>query len=413
MIHSGSRLADQCIECCRTLAGFTEVPGTTTRIFLCDSMRQCHAYLRARMEDLGMKVSVDNAGNLRAVYPALRSDAQRLVIGSHLDTVPNAGAYDGILGVAIGLFLIQALAGEKLPFEIELVGFSEEEGVRFNLPFIGSHAFVNTLDRSALARKDAAGISISEAIDVFGLDSSRLDDAVFNPRSFAYLEFHIEQGPVLQSIGQSLAVVDSIVGQSRATVAFQGQANHAGSTPMRFRRDALAAAAEWIGVVEAHARRTDGLVATVGNLEVPGSASNIIPGKTIASLDVRHADNDTRRSVFAHLLKAGKQIGARRNIDCSNEVYLDQGTVPMDPQLVARAEQSLRVFGVSAPRMSSGAGHDAMIIAPFLPSAMIFLRSPGGLSHHPDESVYPEDVAVALECGLHFLRTLGSTLPYE
>jgi allantoate deiminase len=315
--------------------------------------------------------------------------------------------------VALGLAVVEALAGEKLPFEIEVAGFSEEEGVRFGFPFIGSRAFVGRLDKSTLNREDAAGISVASAIDGFGLDRSRLGEAVFNPRSFAYLEFHIEQGPVLESMGQPLAVVDSISGQSRATITFEGKANHAGTTPMCFRRDALAAAAEWISSVETRADATNGLVATVGKLDVPAGAGNIVPGLAVASLDVRHSADGTRRTAFDKLIEVGAQIAARRGVNFSHVVQLDQGTVPMDSRLVELAERSLQECGIRSRRMASGAGHDAMVVAQFIPSVMVFLRSPGGLSHHPDESVLLDDVELALRSGLQFLKALGSTLPYK
>lgn len=363
------------------------------------------------MEALKMRVQLDNAGNLRGIYPGIHPNAPRLIIGSHLDTVPNAGAYDGILGVVLGIALVEALGGGKLPFEIELVGFSEEEGVRFGFPFIGSRAFVGTLDDALLRREDASGVSVAGAIERFGLDPGRLREAAFYPHSIAYLEFHIEQGPILEDRQQPLAVVDSISGQCRAAVTFEGQANHAGTTPMRFRRDALTAASEWINAVEAHARATDGLVATVGKLEIPGAGSNIIPGSVTALLDVRHPDDNARRAAFKNLLHSAARIAQRRNLGFSHVIQLDQNTVPMDLRLIAIAEQALEASGLEPVRMTSGAGHDAMIIAPVLPSVMLFLRSPGGVSHHPAETVLIEDVNQALQVGLHFLEALGSTLP--
>lgn len=399
----GSRiesLAERSVAMCRTIAGFTETPGSTTRTFLCDAMRDCHATLRGWMESLGMRVWVDAAGNLRGLYAGRERESPRLAIGSHLDTVPNAGAFDGVLGVVLGIALVEALDGERLPIEIEVIGFSEEEGVRFGFPFIGSRAFVGTLEDSLLVREDPRGTSVASAIASFGLDPSALADAVFDPRTFAYLEFHIEQGPVLANTGQPIAVVDAIAGQSRATVVFEGEANHAGTTPMSFRRDALTAAAEWILEVE----RRPGAVSTVGKLDIPGAATNVIPGNVVASLDVRHTSDDARRVILAAHLEAGERIAARRGVRFSHSMQLDQGAVPMDSRLMEL---------IDAPRMTSGAGHDAMIIAPFLPSAMIFLRSPNGISHHPEETVLVEDVAAALRAGLQFLRVVGSTLPYE
>lgn len=413
MLDGTHELAAACIASCRAIAGFTESPGNITRTYLCESMRDCHAYLQAKMDALHMRTRIDSAGNLRGLYPGAHPGTARLVIGSHLDTVPDAGAFDGILGVVLGLALVEALDQSKLSFDIEVIGFSEEEGVRFGFPFIGSRAFTGTLDDHLLLRKDSAGISVACAMERFGLHVSQLSEALFDGRSIAYLEFHIEQGPVLESIGQPLAVVDSIAGQSRATVLFEGEANHAGTTPMPFRRDALTAAAEWISAVEARAQRVDGLVATVGKLDIPAGATNVVPGKVIASLDVRHANDGTRQQAFADLIEAGMQIAERRSVAFSQITQLEQSTVSMDPQMVGVAEQSLRRCGLQAVRMASGAGHDAMVIAPFIPSVVIFLRSPNGLSHHPNETVLLTDVSLALQSGLHFLEALGSTLPYK
>jgi allantoate deiminase len=406
-------LAEKSIEMCRTIAAFTEIPGTTTRTFLCNAMRDCHAYLRGCMEALGMRTHIDAAGNLRGLYPGQRENARRLVIGSHLDTVPNAGAFDGVLGVVLGIVIVEALEGKRLPFAIEIVGFSEEEGVRFGAPFLGSRAFTGTLDGPVLRFGDANGVSVESAIKAFGLDPSELAGAVFDQSSFAYLEFHIEQGPVLASMGQPLAVVDAISGQSRAAVLFEGKTNHAGTTPMAFRRDALAAAAEWILEVERYAGSVEGLVATAGKLEIEGAAANVIPGKVRVSLDVRHRSDARRTEALAALLESGSRLAEARRVRFSHLIQSDVSTVALDSRLVAIAGQSLRTCGLDASRITSGAGHDAMIVAPFLPSVMIFLRSPNGISHDPAETVLAEDVAWALQSGLHFLEALGSTLPYD
>ncbi len=255
---------------------------------------------------------IDAAGNLRGVYPAASEPAKRLLLGSHVDTVPNAGAFDGVLGVALAIALVDALGGRKLPFSIEVVAFSEEEGIRFGVPFIGSRALAGTLDVELLSRRDAAGISVEEAIRQFGLDPAELPEARLDERTFAYVEFHIEQGPVLDSLGLPLGVVTSIAGQSRFTVTFAGQANHAGTTPMHLRRDALAAAARWISVVERHARAMRGLAATVGAVEVSRGAANIIPGEVRASLDVRHAEDAVRHHSAAALrFGAARPVSAR------------------------------------------------------------------------------------------------------
>ena len=269
------------------------------------------------MNRLGMTSHVDAAGNLRGLYSCRQAQAPRLVIGSHIDTVPDAGAYDGVLGVVIALALIENLAEALtglLSYDIEVVAFSEEEGVRFSTPFIGSRALIGDIDAELLRHTDVKGATLSEAIETFGLDPSKITDAVLHPASFAFVEFHIEQGPVLENLGLSLGVVEEIAGQSRYELTFYGQANHAGTSPMHLRRDALAGAAEWITAVERHAQITAGLVATVGRVEVAPGATNVIPGDVCASLDIRHASDSVRLAALNALLQEADRIASLRGL---------------------------------------------------------------------------------------------------
>src|ERR1700722_2161217 len=293
--------ADSIIARCRQLAAYTEVPGETTRLFLSPPMHEVHALLQGWMEAGGMTVRVDAIGNLRGVWPGLTANCPRLLIGSHLDTVPNAGAFDGILGVVVGLAVVEQLRGQHLPFAIEVIGFSEEEGVRFNKPFMGSLALIGKLNAETLARKDRNGITVAQAIRSYGLDPTNLSDALLPEEAFAYLEFHIEQGPILESEGASLGIVEALVGQTRMQLTFTGQANHAGTSPMHLRHDAMAAAADWIVAVEACANANAGLVATVGKVETSPGAGNVIAGKVTASLDARHANDQTRQLAVSSL----------------------------------------------------------------------------------------------------------------
>jgi allantoate deiminase len=331
----------------------------------------------------------------------MRPEAPRLFIGSHLDTVPNAGAFDGILGVLLGVALVEMLASRRTKFHIEVIGFSEEEGVRFGIPFIGSRALIGDVDQELLA-------IARDAIAAFGLDPSRIHEAQAGPDALGYLEFHIEQGPVLEKLGLPLGIVDAIVGQSRGDVTFEGRANHAGTTPMNLRRDALAGAAEWIGLVEQHARSTAGLVATVGSINVSPGAGNVISGTARASVDVRHADDAVRRDAVNRLVECARQIAVRRGLEFRWAPRLDQSTVAMDAALSDLLDSLPRPLHSPLHRMTSGAGHDAMIVARRMPAAMLFLRSPGGISHHPDESVLAEDVAAALQAGMGFLERLDA-----
>jgi allantoate deiminase len=398
------------IRVCRQLARHSEEPGFTTRTFLSEPMRAVHDDLSAWMTRAGLHSRIDHAGNLRGVYPASSANAPRLFIGSHLDTVPHAGAFDGILGVVIGIMLAEMLGGRRLPFSLEVIGFSEEEGVRFGVPFIGSRALAGTVDRALLEQTDMTGKRVSDAIHEYGLDASRISEARAADGSIGYVEFHIEQGPVLESLGLPLGVVDAIVGQSRIEVTFTGASGHAGTTPMATRRDALAGTAEWISRVERHAAATPGLVATVGRIQAEPGAGNVIPGRCRASLDLRHADDTTRIASSDQLRAAAREIAARRGLSVEWQSRLEQPAVKMSATLVAALTRAVERTGTRATTLASGAGHDAMILAERMPAAMLMIRSPGGISHHPDESVSADDVAAALAAGAAFLDDMASSV---
>ena len=399
--------AERIVSRCRELARVTDVPGQTTRTFLSPATHAAHALVGGWMRAAGLQVWTDAIGNLRGVSEAA-SDAPRLVIGSHLDTVMNAGAFDGPLGVVLGIELVEGMQREALPFAIEVVGFSEEEGVRFAKPFLGSLALIGELEHGLLQLPDKAGVSVAQAVQEFGVDRKRIEDAVLAASAFAYLEFHIEQGPVLEVEGLPLAVVDAIAGQTRMQLSFRGHANHAGTTPMgRLRHDAMAAAAEWIGEVERYANGCAGLVATVGKLEVPSGAANVIAGECVAALDVRHAKDEVRAAAVKHMLQAAERAASARGASVESRTTLEQSAVAMDPVLTDAVVLAWKgAEGTQPRRMTSGAGHDAMIVARRVPTSVVFLRSPGGLSHHPDESVLLGDVEAAYRAGLEFLQTL-------
>jgi allantoate deiminase len=391
------------LERALALASHTEEPGRLTRTFLCPAMHAVHENVRGWMERAQMTVHIDHAGNIRGRYGG-RPDAPSFIIGSHLDTVPDAGKFDGPLGVLLGIALIELLDGRELPFPIDVVGFSEEEGVRFGVPFIGSLALTDGLDETTLVRRDAQGISVKDVIENFGLDPSRVSGAALSPRSLGYLEFHIEQGPVLDTLNLPLGIVRAIAGQTRAEVRFSGHANHAGTTPMHLRRDALACASEWIVGVEREACSTTDLVATAGRVDVVPGAANVVPGCATVTLDVRHPRNQVRESAVDRLLAEAQTIAARRGLTASSAIKLNQSAVDMDASLTAVLAEAVEQSGFRVHIMTSGAGHDAMIMARRMPAAMLFLRSPGGVSHHPDESVLIEDVAAALTVGAAFLE---------
>lgn len=405
--------AEEIIARCRKLATFSEDQVGTRRTFLSPPMRDCHREIGQWLLSAGAEVLVDAAGNLRGSYAAGETGAPRLLIGSHLDTVPNAGAYDGVLGVVIAVALLEALEGRRLPFGIEVVGFSEEEGVRFGTPFIGSRALVCRLDEELFNRQDGNGVSIRAAIENFGLQPAEIQFATLKSDTLAYLEFHIEQGPVLELMRRPLGVVEAIAAQTRMELLFSGRTNHAGTTPMHLRRDALAGAAEWIVVVEQTTRNYPGLAATVGQIDAKPGVINVIAGTARVTLDVRHGSDETCEQATDELIWQAEKIAERRKLRLKKSVLLRQKAVKMDPFLSDQIEEAMRRVGCEPLRMVSGAGHDAMILAERVPAAMIFLRSPGGISHDPAESVEVGDVAKALECGMSLLDHLANSAEFQ
>jgi allantoate deiminase len=405
--------AQEVVSRCQILARFTEDTPRICRTFLSPPMHDCHRQIEDWIRPLGMTVSIDAAGNLHGLYGGTDRDAGRLLVGSHLDTVPDAGAYDGILGVMLAISIVESLEGRRLPFAIEVVGFSEEEGVRFGIPFIGSRALAGTLDAELLSRRDSNGVSVREAISSYGLKPGEIASANLHDGVLGYLEFHIEQGPVLEHQGLPLGIVEAIAGQTRMELVFTGCANHAGTTPMALRRDALVAAAEWAVAVEKAACEVPGLVATVGTLEAKPGAANVIAGECRATLDVRHASDSARAQSATSFLQTAEEIAKRRGISLTSSIKLAQPATPMDSFLLHAIDIAVSQSGVTPYRMVSGAGHDAMVLAEKVPAAMVFLRSPGGISHNPKESVLVEDVAKAIECGLHLLDQLAVSPEFQ
>jgi allantoate deiminase len=415
--HSASRAAT-IIARCRELARITDIPGQTTRLFLSPATRAAHTLLAWWIRQASLVAPIDpprtdDAGNLRVLRRSAHPNAPTLVLFSHIDTVPNAGAFDGPLGVLLALAAIEQLGATPLPFHIELIAFSEEEGVRFGFPFLSSLATTGQLTAEHLARTDANSLSVADAIRNFtdaagaALDPDRIPlTCPLAPNTFATLEVHIEQGPILEQEDTSLAVVETIVGQSRLELTFEGQANHAGTTPMSLRRDALAAAAQWIVEVERYAANYIQLVATVGRITTLPGAINVIPGTVHASLDVRHPKDESRHAAVAHLLTKAEAAATLRGVRVHAILQSEQRAVPMDHDLTLKLHQAAERAGFDAKPIFSGAGHDAMILAPAVPTTMLFIRSPNGLSHHPDESVREQDVEAALATVLNLLLHL-------
>ena len=396
------------IEGCRHIAAMTEEPGRITRRYLTPPMRDVHKHLRERMEKLGMRVQVDAVGNLRGLWTPEKHRAKRLIMGSHLDTVPNAGAFDGVLGVVIALEWVLLAQEMNLALPIEVVGFSEEEGVRYGVPFLGSRAVAGRFEPALLNLQDSEGISVEQAVRSFGLDPSEIDHAAIGEDVLGFVEVHIEQGPVLDAEKLSVAAVTGIVGQTRGTLALTGSANHAGTTPMHLRHDALAGAVEWTSAVEEMALRTEGMVATVGRITAEPNAANVIPGAVEVTLDCRHADDAVRTAAVDDLLSRARDLASRRGLAVNWTETLNQPTVPMDTRLTEVMVEAIRDAGCPPKTMTSGAGHDAMIMASRMAATMLFLRSPGGISHHPSESVLVEDVQASLHVARGFLKRIAA-----
>jgi allantoate deiminase len=404
-------LAAEVLVRCDEVALFSEVPDNITRTFLGEPMRRLHGRLTQWMKEAGLSVRLDAAGNLIGRYDGLTPELPVLAIGSHLDTVPNAGKYDGVIGVLLGVAAVKALGGRRLPFGIDVIAFSEEEGVRYRAPFLGSLAAAGRFDRRLLERTDAAGISMADAFRSFGLDPARVGEAAYPAgRLLGYLELHIEQGPILETLGVPAAVVEAIAGQSRIWAELRGRAGHAGTTPMENRLDALAAAAELVLKVEWLARSIAGVRATVGALSVEPGASNVIPGTVRLSIDVRHAHDPVRLAAVSEILAQARTLADQRGVEFLVMQQEDNAAVPTNPVMSSWLEEALASSGYTPPRVVSGAGHDAGVMAAVAPMAMLFLRSPGGVSHHPDERVLPEDVAVGLAVLIHYLQLLAGRI---
>jgi len=404
--------AERAIAGCRRIALMTEEMGRTTRRFLTEPTHAVHALLRERMEALGMRVAVDAVGNLRGLWLPRGAGEKRLMLGSHIDTVPNAGAFDGVLGVMLAIEWVGIAKELRLPLGIEVTAFSEEEGMRYGVPFLGSRAVTGTFDATMLKWRDADGVTMDAAMRAFGLDPGKIEDAAIGDDVIGFVELHIEQGPVLEAEGIPVAVVEAITGQTRLNLRFTGQANHAGTTPMHLRRDALAAAAEWITKVEKQIRKaattTDpGLVATVGRIVVEPNAGNVIAGSAEVGFEIRYGSSAARHRWTKKLVGDAEAIAKRRGIGFEWTERLDQQTVRMDRRLSTMLKAAVNGCGYSVRTIPSGAGHDAMVMAAHVPTTMLFLRSPGGISHHPTESVIEADVEASLNVGREFLMRLA------
>ena len=393
------------------LAAFSEEPDRLTRRYGTRAHADAAAALGGWMLAAGMAVRADAIGNLIGRLEGTDPDAPALLLGSHFDTVPDAGRYDGALGVLAGIATIERLgAGHtRLPFALEVVAFADEEGARFGTAYLGSSVLAGSFDEGELRRADAAGVTLEQAIHEAGGEPQALAAAARPSGSLlGYAELHIEQGPVLEERGAPLGVVSGIAGQTRAAVSFSGAAGHAGTVPMELRGDPLCAAAELVLEAEALARSTPGLVATVGELQALPGAANVIPGEARMSLDVRHPEDPARAAAVARLRERAEKIAAARGVALGWEQLHSVGAVHCDPALTGLMAHAVRASGAEPPTLVSGAGHDAAMMAAVTPVAMLFVRCAGGISHHPAESVAEADVALALDALAHFIEAVPS-----
>jgi allantoate deiminase len=394
---------------CDVLGLISEEPDRLTRPFASGAMRRAHEHTTSWMREAGMDVRTDNIGNLRGRYEAATGRTPTLLLGSHLDSVRNAGKYDGPLGVLVAIAAVQALhdRGRRLPFAIEVIAFADEEGWRYGTTYLGSKAVAGSFDLADLDRIDAAGVTMAEAIQGFGGEPHQIaEDRWSGAELVGYCEVHIEQGPVLEARGLPVGVVSAIAGQSRHHLTFTGAAAHAGTTPMNHRKDALVAASMFVQAVEDYAAGKAGLVATVGQLTVEPGAANVVPGEVSLSLDVRHADDAQRLVAAERLIEAAGEIANNRSIGLTTGLITENPTVPCSPQLSKLLTQAIEELGHPVTRLASGAGHDAVVMAGLTDVAMLFVRCKGGVSHNPAESVAEADVADAIDVLGGFLELL-------
>ncbi|MEJ1972922.1 MAG: allantoate amidohydrolase [Lacunisphaera sp.] len=386
--------AQQLVRMLDELGRVTDEPGRLTRTFLSPGMERANLVVGGWMREAGLTVREDDTGNLIGRLEPQTPDpkSQTLLLGSHLDTVRNAGRFDGALGVLLPIVALAELKarGVTLPFAVEVVGFSEEEAVRFTGAYLGSKAFTGRLKAADLKLTDARGQTLRSVIEAHAGRPFTPPKSAHRPSNLiGYLEVHIEQGPVLEDKKLAVGVVSAIASQTRGRLTFRGKAGHAGTTPMGLRRDALAGAAEFISFAEKFAGDRVPLVATVGTINVPSGAANVIPGQTVLTLDVRHPNDAACRQAVTQLMAQAQRIARRRGLAVTWQPTMQHHATPCSPELTALLAQSVKsVQGRSLP-LVSGAGHDGVVMATQTPIAMLFVRCRGGLSHHPDEYAAP------------------------
>jgi allantoate deiminase len=392
------------------LAGFTDEPGMLTRLYLSPAHKAAALQVERWMTMAGMSAQIDAVGNVVGRYEGAAPGMPALLIGSHIDTVRNAGKYDGNLGVLAAVAAVAELdrLGERRPFAIEVLAFGDEEGVRFPVTLSGSRAIAGTLEPHALDAEDGDGVSVREALQGFGCDPS--DIAGVRRRKEAvlgFVELHIEQGPVLEAEGLPIGIVTAINGASRYAVEVTGEAGHAGTVPMALRKDALVAAAEMVIAVEQRCAMLPELVGTVGTLEVVQGAVNVVPGAVRFTIDIRAPEDATRAEAIADLEREFGAIAGRRRVGMSLSRTYDAPAVTCVPWLMDQLEAAVVRLGIGPRRLPSGAGHDGLAVAALCPVGMLFTRCKAGISHNPAEAITAADADVAVRVLIDFLRHLA------
>lgn len=407
MVSGGERAVARCDAL--GVAPYSDLEGGLFRAWLTPAFAAAQEAIGGWMAEAGMAVRTDAATNLIGRYEGDTPEAPALLIGSHIDSVRDGGRYDGPLGVMLGIECVAALkaTGKRLPFAIEVIAFGDEEGSRFPSPMLTSRAVAGAFDPASLSVVGRDGVTVGQALSDSQFAPELFADAA-RGSAIAYLEAHIEQGPALEADGLAVGIVTGIAAQLRYRIGITGVAGHAGTTSMALRRDALAAAAEAVLAVERiGSEGPDDLVATVGRLDVAPGAVNVIPGRVDLSLDIRALDPAVRDAAAEAILAEIKAIAARRGVDLLAEPVHDLPASPCDPGLMDLLATAMAAEGQPERRLASGAGHDAMVMASLCPTAMLFVRCAGGISHNPAEAVDPADVEIARRVMLGFIERLG------
>jgi allantoate deiminase len=392
------------------LAALSDEPGCLTRLYLGPAHRRATDVVAYWMRDAGMSVRIDPLASVVGRYEARDGGGKTLLIGSHIDSVRNAGRFDGPLGVVTAIDVVKAAfrSGKRFPFAIEVIAFGDEEGVRFASTLSGSRALAGTFDEKTLDELDENTISRREALTAFGCDPRHVAAEKRAPeRTIGYVEVHIEQGPVLEKEGLPLGIVTAIDGVTRGSVDVEGVAGHAGTVPMAMRHDALTAAAEMVLVVEERARARPNLVATVGKLDVPRSAPNTIPGRVRFTLDIRSPADAERTQALEDIKAAIAAVAQRRGVLARFTPGHQASATFCDERLSAQLAAAAEACGAMPKRMPSGAGHDAMAFDKIIPLAMLFVRCRAGISHNPDEFASPADIDLAARVLANFLDRIA------